>query len=318
MSFPFLPEIFEPDTEFDRVFNRLLINHSSNPASDSIEVLLQDLVNHLSCLAAALLRCERTPTDKQSLFIYPPGTMACSLVNSLLDTPALVQAIERIVINSSPESITQQISSEELRQINDNWPFRQVDLIPLPRSQKSTATNVTYLFMLVDADKLASSVKPKERRDIQRLFITQFLAGWWIRTTHASAGRVSEIQLSQLYNYTISELLDVGIQSAPFIRRLTNNDDDYIRYFSYEDEFQQFDWKKWIPLLSLKDNNLSEYQCRGELLAYFCRWIDSHNDLKKEQATLVPTSNNNKLNVTHWVQMQHENALALRKKLSSL
>ncbi len=320
-------EIYEADTEFDKISHRLRVNHSSNRTSDSIEILLQDLVKYLSCHAVALIRYEYeyTHTDKQPLFVYPQGIATHNLVNSLLDTPPLVQAIRQMLNDASQESVTQQIGSIDLQGISDNWPFRQVDIIPLPRIDKSIAINVMHLFLLVDADNLTPSVKPKERRDSQRQEIAQILEGWWSRITRAPIGNANKVQLSQLYNCTLSELLDIGIESAPNIRRHMNDKSELLYHFGCEDGTQQFDWEKWIPLLSLKSSNLSECQGRGKSLTYWCRWVNSHDDLEREQVTQAPSSpsdnlkqGNHHISVTHWVQKQRESVHIVCNKLGEL
>jgi hypothetical protein len=276
-------ELFHIDPDFVKKYNFFPNKYATEGASFSIRELVGDLRSRLGCRLAALIQFDERSDKVVSLYKDPDvgieplmqeDTIKC--IHTLLEQDQF-----------SGETIVLDRDIEAKR--------RKVDLIPMPRLAGEKETPFDQFFLIVDSfekDPLDSTEHKSER-----MMLSQFLCGWWVRATAPKFGsglhvtneeemnRFKRLWQKRRYIAAPSTLIEEGKRSAGTIRRREPG-----KTLFFEGELErtgEFDWKEWTPLKPGTDK-LERARKDTELLVYWCRWMDSHHDLEREQASSIP------------------------------
>jgi hypothetical protein len=322
-------ETFESDPDFLGRYTLFLNKYASNHASCSAVELVKDLQQRFGCIAVALVRY-KLGTEASAVLCYPSERR--SSIRWALEQSEANRRIRELL--GAEQYGGDSFGLEIPTAMEGKGGTREVDLIPVPRlADSETHTDSAHLFVLVDPAHLKPVANHRAERDLQRTMIAQFLCAWWVRITAPKSELAQPTShltqddnlppplASWLYTATPSELLCEGNRSAEAVRRYGKRGEIY---FGGEMAGDAFDWRKWTPRLSfsrLGKENLDMTRAKGKSLVYWCRWVDSHNDLEREQTapTSAPlTEKTNCISVADWSKKQRREIRIIKKRLEEL
>jgi hypothetical protein len=325
-------ETFEIESDFLGRYTFFLNKYWHGRANSSFWELQVDLQERFGCLVVAMISCG--VTGKCTIVQCYPITEK-GIVSQFIAVQDVQREIYRAVYS---EGITGHSFSFELNDEQGKSVYHDMDIIPIPRGPNSQEAKLNaILFCLIDPIHLMPVVNHLANRSCQREMIAQFLWAWWVRfcvwkvdasdeSPCLAAGYNESDHVTTtnwLYSAPIPKLIRRAIKESESLRRKSSNAyDEY--FFSDETSHNRFAWERWFPAIPPKDFDIetaSDLSVQVRSLVYWCRWVNSHHDLEKEQNAPTSPSITEKtpfISVTEWCNKQQEEISNINDRLEDL
>jgi hypothetical protein len=330
-------ETFQIDPKFIQEIYTFFVNkYARNAANFSIQELVEDLKNRLICKAAALVQYDHV-RDKVAILYSSTGNK--NLLKDVANRLSTIEKIHELIYDERFSGDT--IVLKDLGEFEDPLPpsgddsddseilsiskkpsmHWEIVLLPMPRlSECEKFTTFDQLFMLVDTVALTPRIDNQPEHESQRILISEILFDWWVRAlaptfrrphdgTNTEETKKEDTRFRNLWKtrrYIVSPfvLIEEGLRAKEDIRRAGRGK---VFYFSGEPEKNgEFEWEKYTPLRPGRDS-VEDARDDTKMLVYWCRWVDAHSDLEREQIASFPKQGRQtaiKMPVSKWVRVQ--------------
>jgi hypothetical protein len=351
MAAPDAFETFTISKEFHPINAFFLYKYARENPVFSILELVDDLKRKLDCTAAALLQYDDGKKDgKKDVrvdILYPSQAVQHPTLRWVIAQPGTKKEIRDLIRDDQASGRT--IKLEMPVAPGEKGGPMYVELIPMPRLADTRKDSpFDQLFILVEAAKITPFTTDRTSHESERTLISLVLCDWWVRALAPTfrrpqdvisekaaeneeekkklsreiedeeKKRFQELWKTRRYIVAPSVLIEEGLQAKEDIRRAGRG--KVFNFLGEREKDGEFKWADWTPLKPGRES-LETARNDAELLVYWCRWIDSHHDLEREQTASIRTPSFHKkadTPVTKWVENQRKDPLTIEARLKNL